>query len=281
MFSRIRREVVVDLDTPECDNQESGLRFCVLGSGSKGNCTLIEAGGAGILIDAGFSGKEIERRLALIGRDACMLSAVVVTHEHHDHVGGVGVLGRRYAIPVYMNQGTHEACRGKIKEIPRLEYFKTGEKFFIRDVEVHPFAVSHDSVDPVGFVFQHQGRHLGYCTDTGRITKLIRHHLRKCRALILEANHDPVMLRTGPYPIYLQQRIQSAGGHLENEDALHFASELCAENLCHLVLAHLSETNNTPEIVHRIKKQYLDEYAAVRVHIAEQHAPGPFIQLAE
>ncbi|WP_232363718.1 MBL fold metallo-hydrolase [Desulfogranum japonicum] len=281
MSSAIPKGAVVGLDTLVSDSQGLGMQFCVLGSGSKGNCTLVEAEDTRILVDAGFSGKEIERRLSMIGRDATMLSAVVVTHEHNDHVAGVGVLGRRYAIPVYMNQGTHEACRQKIKELPELQYFTTGESFSIQGVNVHPFAISHDTVDPVGFVFQHKGLHMGYCTDTGKITKLIRHHLRKCRALILEANHDPGMLRNGPYPIYLQQRILSAGGHLENEDALHFASELCSENLCHLVLAHLSETNNAPEIVGQIMQQYLNDYSTVTVHIAAQDKPGPFIRVAE
>ncbi|PIE58762.1 MAG: MBL fold metallo-hydrolase [Desulfobulbus propionicus] len=256
------------------------MQFCVLGSGSRGNCTLVEVGETRILIDAGFSGKEIERRLAWIDRAGDMLSAIVVTHEHSDHVAGLGVLARRYQIPVYMNQGTYEACCTKIKKIPQLEFFTTGETFAIQGVGVHPFAVTHDTVDPVGFVLHHQGLSLGYCTDTGRITKLIRHHVRKCRALILESNHDLEMLRKGPYPIHLQQRIQSAEGHLENEEALHFAYELGQENLRVLVLAHLSATNNTPEAVRTAIGRYLNE-SPVLVHIAEQDVPGPFLRVSD
>jgi len=226
------------------------MKFCVLGSGSRGNCTFIEHGKIRLLIDAGFSGREISRRLALVNRSPEDLTAIVVTHEHGDHISGVGVLSRRYKLPVYANYGTHLASEARVKKLCNRVEFGTGEGFVIDDLEIHPFQVSHDTADPVGFVVSDASSSLGYCTDTGRVTKLINHHLRKCRALILEANHDPQMLMDGPYPMPLKQRVRSSQGHLANGDAARFLAELAHSSFVQqVVLAHLSETNNRPEIV--------------------------------
>ncbi len=224
------------------------MNFCVLGSGSKGNCTLVESGSTSILIDAGFSGKEISRRLALINRSPDDLTAIVVTHEHGDHISGVGVLSRRYNLPVYANYGTHLASESRVKKLHKRVEFGTGECFVVNDLEIHPFRVSHDTADPVGFVVSDTHSALGYCTDTGRVTKLIAHHIRKCKGLVLEANHDPQMLMDGPYPMPLKQRVRSNQGHLANGDAARFLADLVDSSLQYVVLAHLSETNNLPDL---------------------------------
>ena len=224
------------------------MRFSVLGSGSKGNCTLIESGSTTLLIDAGFSGKEISRRLALINRNAEKITAIIVTHEHGDHICGVGVLSRRYNIPVYANPGTYQAAESRIKKLFQRKEFGTGEAFAINDLKVHPFRISHDTADPVGFVVSDSHASLAYCTDTGAVSKLIAHRVRNCKALILEANHDPQMLMDGPYPMPLKQRVKSNQGHLSNGDAARFLMTLLDSSLRHVVLAHLSETNNQPKL---------------------------------
>ncbi|MCI5160369.1 MAG: MBL fold metallo-hydrolase, partial [Candidatus Electrothrix sp. AUS1_2] len=169
------------------------MKFCVLGSGSKGNCTLIESGSTGILIDAGFSGKEISRRLALIDRSPRDLSAILITHEHGDHINGVGVMSRRCNLPVYANPATHRAAESRIKKLHHCCEFATGTGLEVNDLHIHPFRISHDTADPVGFLVSDGKHSVAYCTDTGRITTLIRQRLRRCNALILEANYDSEM----------------------------------------------------------------------------------------
>ncbi len=256
------------------------LTFSVLGSGSKGNCTLVESGSTAILIDAGFSGKEIRRRLALIDRLPEDLTAIVVTHEHGDHICGVGVLSRKCNLPVYANAGTHLASEARVKKLYKRVEFGTGESFVIDDLTVHPFRISHDTADPVGFVVSDADAALGYCTDTGRVSKLINHHVCTCRALILEANHDPQMLMDGPYPMSLKQRVRSNQGHLSNGDAARFLAGLAGSQLQHVVLSHLSETNNLPELAHARVQQEL-QFLEIRfkVLLSSQTNPTPIISL--
>ena len=252
----------------------------MLGSGSRGNCTFIEEGKTRILIDAGFSGKEITRRLAAINRRPEQLSAILVTHEHNDHIAGVGVLSRRFHLPVYANSGTHEAAKGKVGKLFALRDFSTGGRFVCGTLEIHPFAVSHDTADPVGFVVKGGGRSVGYCTDTGRVTKLMEHLLAQCHGLILEANHDPQMLRDGPYPLPLKQRVRSNRGHLANDDAASFLCGLVGGPLQVLVLAHVSETNNHPDLVLQAMEDLFPDVPRSRVILATQSCPGPLIDLA-
>ena len=255
------------------------MKVCVLGSGSKGNCTYIESGSTRILIDAGFSGKEIERRLAAIGRSAEGLTAILVTHEHHDHIAGVGVLSRRYGLPVFINNGTYQAAQRKLGKLTTLRSFTTGELVIVNELQVHPFSIVHDAADPVGFVIRKDMLCIGYCTDTGQITRLINHHLRSCSTLILEANHDPQMLRDGPYPMSLKQRIQSKNGHLANGEAVQFASCLAQGVLQNLVLAHISETNNHPDLVLSAAEKAFVGCKNLEVHLARQDLPGPLISV--
>jgi phosphoribosyl 1,2-cyclic phosphodiesterase len=258
------------------------MRICVLGSGSRGNCTLVETGSTVLLIDNGFSGVEISRRLRAIGREPSMLTAILVTHEHNDHIAGVGVLSRQIGVPVYANPGTHRAAEGRLGRLAARLEFGTGEPFVINDLQIHPFAVSHDTADPVGFVISDGRCRVGYCTDTGKITTLIEHHLRGCHALVLESNHDPRMLREGPYPLRLQQRVRSSQGHLANEDAGRFLQRTVAGNssLIHVVLAHLSETNNLPRLALEAARASLGpDFERLRVVAARQDRPCALLDL--
>ncbi len=258
------------------------MKICVLGSGSRGNCTLVESGGTAVLIDAGFSGVEIRRRLERIGRSLESIKAVLVTHEHNDHISGAGVLSRQAQIPVYANNATYRATGSRLGKLHALNEFGTGEPFTLDDLHVHPFAISHDTADPVGFVVSDGSFSFGHCTDTGKITTLIEYHLRGCDALVLESNHDPRMLKDGPYPLYLQQRVRSNRGHLANEDAARFLQKMTSGKLRNVVLAHLSETNNMPDLALQSVKKSLDGHGKhIRVIYASQALPTPVIELSE
>jgi len=256
------------------------MQFCVLGSGSKGNATYIRAGATAILIDGGFSGIEIQRRLAAIGVDFATIDAILVTHEHNDHIRGVPVLSRRGCIPVFANPATYRAAGSSLNRLHRYLEFDTGSSFHFQDLSVHPFSVSHDTSDPVGFVITDGCHTLGYCTDTGRVTRLMQHRLAACHGLILESNHDPEMLRNGPYPPYLKQRVQSKHGHLANHEAAAFLRDLVHVDLRQIVLAHISETNNQPQIAHAETMRVLAANGhCLEVTTAPQDRPTPLITL--
>ena len=225
------------------------MRFCVLGSGSKGNATLVTAGETALLIDAGFSGVEIERRLDAAGIAPAAIGAILITHEHGDHVKGAGIFSRRHQVPVMVNAATRAAAGKPLENLHACQEFETGRAFTVGPFHVHPFATSHDTADPVGFRIEANGRALGYCTDTGIASKLIEHHLRHCHGLIIECNHDPDLLKISPYPPATQQRIRSKGGHLANHQACELLANLLHHDLHHVVLAHISETNNRHDLV--------------------------------
>lgn len=220
--------------------------MCVLASGSKGNSTYISNGRAAILFDAGLSGVEIERRLNSRGLSTDSLQAIVVSHEHGDHVHGVGVLSRRYGLPVYINRKTAGAA-ANIGHVHQKIFFECGIDFHIDGLIIHPFSLSHDAADPAGFTISQNGIKIGLATDLGVATGMVAEHLRDCRALVLEANHDTQMLIDGPYPWPLKQRIQGRTGHLSNSESKSLLSKISHHNLEHVILAHLSETNNTPD----------------------------------
>ncbi len=253
------------------------MRFCVLGSGSKGNCTYVESGETAILIDAGFSGVEIARRLETVGLDMDRVTAILVTHEHADHVSGVGVLSRRYRLPVYANPGTKEAAGPSLDKLHAFAPFTTGISFLLAPFTIHPFAISHDTADPVGFTINDGCHTLGYCTDTGMVSRLIHHHLRQCMGLVLECNHDLKMLKSGPYPPALQQRIRSKSGHLANPEAIALLAELIHDQLQHVVLAHISHSNNCHDLIRSELEQNL--LSGPTLSLAEQDIPGALITL--
>lgn len=223
------------------------LAFCMLASGSSGNAVFISDAHTAVLVDAGLSGIEIERRLAAIGVDPKSLDALVVSHEHTDHVRGVGILCRRHRLPLYISRQTQRAALPQIGAIGESRYFACGEPFSINTIAIHPFTLSHDAQEPSGFTFRSGDVKAGLATDLGVATAVVREHLRGCRALILEANHDPDMLINGSYPWPVKQRIKGRSGHLSNDQSRQLLAELDHKELVHVVLAHLSRENNTPE----------------------------------
>lgn len=255
------------------------MLFSVLGSGSSGNSIYIESGKTGILIDAGFSGREIETRLKSIGRDLSNVRAVCITHEHNDHIQGVGVLSRRCKIPTFGNGGTFSAGEKRLGKLFAQKEFETGDLLSIDDLQVRSFCISHDTADPVGYVVSDGKRSIGYCTDTGKVSHLIGRRLAKCNGLILEFNHDLQMLKNGVYPLPLQQRVRSSRGHLCNEDAAEFLAGLIGDHLRVAVLAHLSENNNTPELARKAALFSVREWGETSLLTAAQAAPTMLMEL--
>ncbi|MDY6980870.1 MAG: MBL fold metallo-hydrolase [Pseudomonadota bacterium] len=222
------------------------MRFALIGSGSKGNGTLIEHGQTRILIDCGFSLRDTEARLQRLGCEPESLNAIVVTHEHGDHIRGVGLLARRYGIPVWATRGTVNGTQpGKV---PQLNLFDVHQSLTIGDLELQPFPVPHDAREPCQFLFSDGDRSLGLLTDTGCSTPHIHACLSDCDALILECNHDPQMLVEGPYPPSLKQRVGGDWGHLSNAQAAQILTDIDTGDLHYLVAAHLSDKNNTPAL---------------------------------
>ncbi|WP_456374216.1 MBL fold metallo-hydrolase [Thiolapillus sp.] len=226
------------------------MRFASLGSGSKGNATLIQAGRTCLLLDCGFSLRELELRMARLHMHPGQLQAVLVTHEHGDHLKGVGPLARKYGMPVWMTHGTWR--NAPCGDIPELRLFGSHTPAFrIGDVHVSPFAVPHDAREPIQFTFEHDGVKLGILTDAGSFTPHMLAAIEDVDALLLECNHDTGMLRDGPYPPRLQARVGGDYGHLSNAQAADLLSRIRHQRLQHLVIGHLSEQNNCPEIARR------------------------------
>ncbi|MGO9437053.1 MAG: MBL fold metallo-hydrolase [Terracidiphilus sp.] len=323
------------------------VRFTVLASGSKGNCTVVSGGRTRILVDAGLSCRELFRRMKLAGEDPATLDAILITHEHQDHVNGLAVTARKLGIPVYFTEGTHRAwmrwltprrqmtyaqwleqCRkqaaarqaesepneGEPDEgdsameleaetitasaetatsetsaanperdppkdptwLPSVEYFQAGQPLQIGDIAVSPFTIPHDAVDPVGFVFQTEGIRMAIATDLGYITPNVKMQLKQLDLLLLESNHDLEMLRDGPYPWSVKQRVLSRVGHLSNEAAGQFLEEEYDGQATYVILGHLSESNNLPELARVSAERALNGRASLlanRLLLAEQHAP--------
>lgn len=251
---------------------------CVLASGSKGNAIYMEAGDTAVLFDAGLSGAEIERRMRYRRIEPDRLNAIIVSHEHSDHIRGVGVLARRYDLPVYTNSGTMKAAEKQLGRIDCLHLFECGNTFNISELSIHPFSISHDAEDPAGFIVSANGAKVGIATDLGIATNMVKTHLKTCSMLIIEANHDIKMLENGPYPWPLKQRIKSRSGHLSNESARDLVVEILHDGLKHLVLAHLSETNNTPEKAMAVVSAAVDGHRA-SICVATQGECGPVFYL--
>lgn len=223
------------------------LRFAMLGSGSKGNATLVQAGGTQLVVDCGFPVREMQARAARIGFELERVDALLVTHEHGDHVGGVARLARAYRLPVYLTPGTAAAARQDWGGC-ELRYISPHAAFRIGEIEVQPFPVPHDAREPCQFAFAHRGRRLGVLSDLGRLTPHVVRSLRDCDALLLECNHDAAMLAAGPYPDSLKRRVGGDWGHLSNAQAAGLIPHLERSRLQALVLTHLSEQNNTPAL---------------------------------
>lgn len=329
------------------------VRFTVLASGSKGNCTVVTGGRTRILVDAGLSCRELLKRMKQAGEDPATLDAIVITHEHQDHVNGLAVTARKLGIPVYFTEATHRAwmrwlsprkqmtyaqwlemCRKQAAErqaepesegsedepaeeasadpvekadefsevpptrpavgnssadppkpptlkedptwLPALEYFMAGQTFFIGDIGISPFTISHDAADPVGFIFSSEGIRMGFATDLGYIAPNVKEQLRGLDLLLLESNHDLEMLRDGPYPWSVKQRVLSRVGHLSNDSAAQFLAEDYDGQAAYIILGHLSENNNLPELAKLAAERALLGRARLwgnRLLLAEQHQP--------
>jgi phosphoribosyl 1,2-cyclic phosphodiesterase len=222
------------------------MRFASLGSGSEGNALLVEAGRTRVLIDCGFNLAETVFRLARLGVDPERIDAVVVTHEHTDHIGGVARFAARYRIPVWLTFGTLYAYEERLGAVADLRGFDSHDVFAVGDVQVLPFPVPHDAREPVQIVCSDGARRIGVLTDVGTTTPHIEASLSGCDALVLECNHDSRMLADGDYPWPLKQRVAGRFGHLANEAAAELLSHLDCSRLAHIVAAHLSQNNNLP-----------------------------------
>jgi phosphoribosyl 1,2-cyclic phosphodiesterase len=328
------------------------VRFTVLASGSKGNSTVVSGGQTRILVDAGLSCRELFRRMRLAGEAPETLDAIIITHEHMDHIGGLAVTARKLGIPVYFTEGTHRAwmrwitprrqmtyaqwieqCRQdaaarqaeaalepdvcdceemepeagqesagvkssaaaataresraadpKAEEtekpdpawLPSVHYFQSGRPFQIGDISVSPFTIPHDATDPVGFVFQAEGVRMALATDLGYITPNVKAQLKNVDLLLLESNHDLEMLRDGPYPWSVKQRVLSRVGHLSNEAAAEFLESSYDGQATYVILAHLSESNNLPDLARVAAERALAGHASLlanRLVLAGQHEP--------
>lgn len=316
------------------------VRFTVLASGSKGNSTVVSGGHTRILVDAGLSCRELFRRMKLAGEEPRTLDAIIVTHEHLDHIGGLAVTARKLGIPVYFTQATHRAwmrwitprrhmtyaqwveqCRQQAAArqaealsaasececdepeadsmagpatateqssaaepkpdpawLPSVQYFEAGRPFQIGDITVSPFTIPHDAADPVGFVFHAEGVRMAVATDLGYIPPNVKAQLKSVDLLFLESNHDLEMLRDGPYPWSVKQRVLSRVGHLSNEAAADFLETTYDGQAAYVILGHLSESNNLPDLARVAAERALSERPSLltnRLMLATQHEPLP------
>jgi phosphoribosyl 1,2-cyclic phosphodiesterase len=289
------------------------MRMTVLASGSKGNSTLVSSSRTRILVDAGLSCRELLKRMHMAQEDPASIDALLITHEHQDHVQGVAVLARKLGVPVYFTPATHRAwmrwmtpqkrltytewlarrqqpveveveeedCLPAAEKVdpcrlPGVEYFSAGCGFSIGDIAVTPFTIPHDAADPVGFVFEADGVRMAIATDLGYMPPNVKMAIRNCDVLMLESNHDLEMLRDGPYPWSVKQRVMSRVGHLSNEAASDFLEKNYDGNASYVVLAHLSESNNLPELARVTAERALRDRMSLlanKLILAQQNEP--------
>lgn len=252
------------------------MKVTVLGSGSEGNATVVEANGVAVLIDAGFSGRDLEQRLDIAGVAVNTLAGIVITHDHCDHTRGMGILARRFGIPIYLTEKTLFACAALLNGKECIERYASSQTFRIGPFEIQPFLTVHDAADPVAIAVKHveNGSKLGIATDLGRPTAAVRDALRSCHVLVLEANHDEAMLWNGPYPWSIKQRIASSHGHLSNRASADLARELFHPALASVILAHLSVHCNSGPLARDVVERVLDRKGyAGDIAVAPQDRP--------
>ncbi|MBW2285501.1 MAG: MBL fold metallo-hydrolase [Deltaproteobacteria bacterium] len=257
------------------------MKFSVLASGSKGNACYVETEDARVLVDAGLSAREIERRLKLVGVDPNGIDGLFITHEHADHIRGAGPFARRFDVPVFINKPTYDRSKKFLGSLSTPIIVATGMPVTLKNLVIETFTKCHDAVDPVGLVFSCNGSRIGLATDLGRTTNLVEDRLRDCNALILEFNHDITMLEQGPYPLALKRRIKGPDGHLSNDQAETLLKKLLHADLRHVVLAHLSDANNRPDHALRAASRALDTRRNITasVWVSRQDEPGPLISV--
>ena len=280
----------------------TSLRLTILASGSSGNAAVLATDKTKLLVDAGLSKREMLRRMHAVGETPEGIHSILVSHEHTDHVAGLAQLAEEWKATVYVT----EATRGGLERsagfqpgmqaglksgtpdrfaLHRVEHFRAGHCFSIGDIEIHPFSIPHDALDPVAFAFRSEGLKVAIVTDLGYLPEMVKQHVRGCDCLVLESNHDLDMLKVGPYPWFLKQRLMSRLGHLSNHSVAEFLRE-DFDGLCrHLVLAHLSENNNHPEIARMTALEALSSATAGgrtfsgELAIAPRRTPLATIQL--
>ena len=223
------------------------MRICLLASGSKGNALFIETGESRVLLDAGLSLRGLKERLAAIQVDATQLDVILVSHEHSDHCRGLGPIARGLKLPVCIDPASLTALGNKLGPLPSVREFAAGDVIDFRDLRIETIPLTHDAAATAGFVIESREGRIGVATDLGIATRLVVQRLQRCRALVIEFNHDETLLRDGPYPWHLKQRIRSQHGHLSNTAGAELLDALLWEGLEAVFLGHLSETNNTPQ----------------------------------
>ena len=256
------------------------MKICSLASGSKGNCLYLETGDSRVLIDVGLSLRETLLRMEEVGIDASGVHAVLVTHEHIDHIRSAGSFSRKFKVPVFASHLVRAKADKYFKKT-EVKEFESGTALTFRDVQIDPVPITHDSCDPVGFVIESREGRAASVTDLGIVTRLVTEKLRGCRFLNLESNHDVDMLMNGPYPWELKQRIKSRHGHISNEESLALLHELAHAGLETLVMAHLSEVNNHPEHVQRTTGAFLNDQniCAPRIVIGDQYRASAVMEI--
>jgi len=267
------------------------LRITILGSGSSGNCTLLETEHTRLLVDAGLGKKETLRRLAAVGREVDRLDGIVISHEHSDHIGSLAQVLGQWRATVYLTEATHtEVLRilpeTSHKRLDRVEHIRAGQRFIVGDIEVSPISIPHDAVDPLGFTFRANGMKVAIVTDLGYLPELVKVHLRDSDCLMLESNHDLDMLKVGPYPWHIKQRVMSRTGHLSNHTVSEFFADAEAFDgrARYVVLAHLSENNNNPDVARISAAEALGRRAGAAAFsgeliVASQETPHPTLDL--
>ncbi|MBN2789817.1 MAG: MBL fold metallo-hydrolase [Candidatus Delongbacteria bacterium] len=253
------------------------MKIAVLSSGSKGNSSFIESNDQAVLIDAGLSTKRLLMKMDEVGADHKIIAGIIVTHDHSDHIKGVGTLARKLKIPVYIHE---ENYRMKADIFTNCQIKFIEKEFTIGNFTISPIPVSHDGTVNYSYNIQAEGKKISHLTDLGKATSLVRERTKDCDLFVLESNHDPVMLKEGPYPWYLKQRISGIKGHLSNSDASDLIISGQRTNLKNIILAHLSEENNDPVLAYEnmvcsITEKDLD----INVHIALQNKPLEFIEI--
>lgn len=260
------------------------MRVALLGSGSSGNATLVRAGNTRVLVDAGFSARDLTRRLEILGVAPEQLDGIVISHDHGDHTRGMGVFARRHGTPLHMTERTRNACAKLLRGEEVVHTYRAGYPFLIGDVRVEPFITVHDAADPVGLALVDEctGLRLGVATDLGRPTAQIRHALAGCDLLILEANHDEVLLQTSAYPWSVKRRIASSHGHLSNQAAAQFVVELLHPRLAGVILAHLSNECNRPDLALKVVGTALGKAGwSGYLEVARQDAPSEWLDVED